>query len=159
MPGTISPIFRVPFRESYGATRCVVKVGVIPPTFGPVSRLYGIFVAFVGQTDQIDHDLDHDQDYLRTDRSGRSRPRSCRSYPAVKICCPRSVQYRSNPGNVSYVDLCRWYGSHLATWARSYRPGVDLSSLKVLDHTDHTDHTDHLSDAWIVHRVNRTQFS
>ena len=94
---------------------------------------------------EVDHDLDH----LQTDRSDRSRPRSSRSYPAVKICCPRSVQYqimqmiRLPPGHINMSQIIqtrslsifpkssRSYGSYRSY--RSYRSSVrcvDFSSCQ-----------------------------
>ena len=66
-----------------------------------------------------------------------TRSRSSRSYPAVMRCCVGSVQCRSNPGSMSYSRSCRSYGSHPATWTRSYRSyrsAIWLSCLVGLGH-------------------------
>ena len=46
--------------------------------------------------------------------------RSFRSYPSAVRSCARSVWYKSNPGNMCYVNRAGFFGCHSAAWARSY---------------------------------------
>ena len=54
---------------------------------------------------------------------------------------------------MSLIRSCRLYGSHTATWARSYRSGIYLPCLADLDHevvVNYTDRTDHLSEVCCI---------
>ena len=93
-------------------------------------------LAHFGQTDQIDHDLDHLDPNL----------------PLLNV-----VQdlYRTDPTQESRPGSCRLYGSHPATWATTLHHTLvqisDLSGVKIvdnqvgIDHTDRTGRTDRLS--------------